>query len=293
MDPKSIRREIHRDTISGNVSIYVSGDVEDINELRVVEGKELEESPLKKDGTIVRIFTPEVPLFAIQEKEAHGIDDRHKLEEGSIVNGLELLIEAFILKSEKLSGDVRKRQFYPYVTYDLITSSLTGRLLVSKAIAPAIDREIQIALAHYNAKPAHLKPTCLYCDVIKDPKTIPLSRGGSQHYITHRSEAPEPYSYIVSKQHLTRFDVAAKKIREEMIRELAHSIYDIIERIKGDPSKTSQYDVVHVAFHLAPLHYLQALERIYHPHAEILMGKNGKGDSIIIPGTGWNVILRK
>lgn len=296
MDTELIRREIHKDPVSGNESIYVTG-VGDISKLTITDGEE-ELLSLQKGGTVVRVLgKPEVPLFALKDPKAYGADERLEVKGNSLADGLELLLRAFILRSKELreEGNPNRKQFYPYVTYDMIYSSLTGRLLMSEAIAPAIDTEISNSVLHFRGSNLLDEVKCLYCGVIgviEDPQTQSLIISDNGYAVSHRSRAPlDPhFIYVAPKKHTSRFT----DLTDEQAIAFACLISDSVERIKKGATKTREFDTLHIALHSAPLHYRRTLESIYHFHAEIFPDKKaGKGDYLVIPGSGWNVVLGK
>ena len=300
MPSSGVTRVIREDRLTGNSLIQITG-VDDLFRWLTVTDGEIKDT-LRSEESVVYVLSPEVALFRLDEPErdfaidqfsAYGLEYRFRLETDSITDGLELLVKALKLKSNELIETKNRnlRQFYPYMTYDVSASSLTGRLLVSKVIAPTIDREIKIATSHFNASPAYLKPNCLYCEVIgRTLKTQegPLVFSPDFPNITYPSNAPvDPhFMYVAPKQHHSRFT----DLEDGQLTALASSIYDLVEMIKKDASKTREFDTIHIVFHSAPLHYRRTLEQIYHTHFEAILGKTlGKGDHMIIPGTEWRV----
>ena len=101
------------------------------------------------DGANVTAFSPIVPLFILEDPRAYGIDERFLVSKFNVA-GLETLIEAFKSRSLVLRDQFpRLRQSYPYFIYNPSEDSISGVNLLSHAIAPTIQREIETFDAHH------------------------------------------------------------------------------------------------------------------------------------------------
>ena len=306
MATEDLKTEIRKDPLNGKSIIVIPSFEGNLYESQTTtSGREIASS--SKDGTIVKAITPEKPLFLLEERpqgtgegiydklNAFGADERF-LVEGSVLSGLELLIGAFKERSLKLQTEAANghslRQFYAYATYDVRNSSLVGRLLSSKEIAPNILGEIKAA-EHYFA--GLNKDRCMYCDIMneerqrvsEDQYRLVIEKGCSIGFVPF--VASDQHTIHIIPSHVSRLT----ELSEKQIEELAYIAYRSLERIKADASKSREIDTINVAFHSAPINYPSntELEEYYHLHIEISPGKVPvKGAPYEIPSSGWNIV---
>lgn len=319
MERDEFRREFRRDPTRGLKSIILpdfpppsySGSL--YNSQVDINGAQIEY--FSNNGVYVRVMSPKIPLLLLEDppsrsvgdtalndrNSAFGADERFSVNELS-PSGLELLIYALISRSKALQSTTDNggslRQFYPYLTYDINTSSLVGRLLASREIAPSIKEEETSFLRHFIDK-----ERCMYCDIVVEEKRMasnPETRflNMDEHYISFVPFTPSsPYDLrILPLKHIRRL----VELSLEQIKYLGKNIYDAIKSIEIVSNSNGKIDTINVALHSAPIYSnqdlvynngMKELGRFYHFHTEISSGTfPAKGDSYIIYGSGWKVI---
>ncbi len=99
-----------------------------------------------------------------------GADERLEARGPFSSTSLELLISTFIERTKELKQGEKGsllRQFHAYGIYKTDDSSLTGRLLASREIAPNIQNELRESdhYFHFNNR-----ERCMYCDITKQER---------------------------------------------------------------------------------------------------------------------------
>ena len=135
------------------------------------------------NGNSVHVISPDDHLFILEEQPdirgfgvydrdtGFGVDERLHAEGSFSPTSLELLIKAFIERTTELKKSEKGnllRQFLAYGTYRIDKSSVDGRLLVSKAIAPNIENELKEAARYFQLNG---RDRCLYCDIAEQEKS--------------------------------------------------------------------------------------------------------------------------
>ena len=149
--------------------------------------------PYSKNGSEVDVKSPDKHhlfiLEEVREIEGVGLYDRvsgfgadERLEARGIFSptSLELLISTFIKRTKELKQGEKGsslRQFHAYGIYKTDDSSLTGRLLASREIAPNIQNELGESnhYFHFNNR-----ERCMYCDITKQERN---SAESSEHRV--------------------------------------------------------------------------------------------------------------
>jgi len=270
------------------------------------------------DIPTVRAISPETPLFKLEEhpeievvgdgmynkRYAFGADERFQTE-GFRLDVLEALLTAFQSRSIELRDKAEikiegtdkplkvgksLRQFYPYAMYYhnnpyIGNSSLVGRLLASRVVAPQIDQEIKASARYFEFS---LKERCKYCDKAKEEerKFLNPEQGisPSEHRVVlaendqHNNGCVAYVPYSLHDQHHIRiipFKHIARHtdLSSRQIQYLASAIYKSLQMIIKDADRTMEdgsrlrdLKTVEIVLHSAPFYNNAELERVLLSH---------------------------
>ena len=312
--------EIRKDPLTGKTVIvapYLDND--NFIESQIgTDGKTI--ANFHNNGATVKVTSPKMPLFLLEEhpeieghgiydrKSAFGADERFSLDRLS-PSGLELLINVFKVRSLELQNRTENgsslRQFYPYATYNADNSSLTGRLLATREIAPQIQSEIILSEDYFGWLD---KNRCVSCDMIRQERdraykaqtrVLTFSSDLVDGSIAFVPFAPEEaYSiHIFPFAHKTRLI----DLSEEQIKDLTNIIYQSLESIIKRSTGLKNDDNINIALHSGPTdskengriksNVYYGLNDYYHFHIEISRGKTPvQASEYKIPESGWTVI---
>lgn len=325
MYPDGILREIRRNPLNGDTTIYLIGLKGPLIGSQIgTEGKEIDVFPKmpSDDGTQVKVISPPVPLLTLEAELVGGIDgilvyDREpsfgvdeRLEPNRLnQRGLEMLLGGFVHRIGELRHDERVqdnlRLFYPYVTYipsnRMSDEKLIGRLLAARVIAPKIREEIRSAREYFEfRKDLPLNERCMYCDIVqyeikkadaKMSRVVALTK----HFVGVVSFlSNEVYSvHFIPTRHAPRFS----ELTQEEIADLTTLLYSEIQKMTKAASGKVRFNAINVAIHSLPFYsandptFWRGVSEAYHAYIEMSLGifPIKRNENYGIPGSGMYV----
>ena len=278
----------------------------------------------------VIVTAPALKVFNNKSESAFGDDERFFFEQrddsfnlAALESMLLTFKERTISLSDILNGRVNTS--YPYMAYDPDNHSLTGILLVSKAIAPSIRGEAERFFEHILYKgpetmariaddgKGKLSRTLL-TDLVKDEidrtrRQVDFDEQEESHYVSMPTlDFYDPNDVKVApRQHVARLH----EMTDEQIRFFAEAIYHAIHQVHQKTRGRGDTEKVYAAIHSAPKAILDSKLLQTHlrglpistedvfgmsftAHAEIgARTPSSYGHPFPIPFAGWYVVAQK